>query len=362
MKLKQLLFVGCLGLGVAGTATGVSGSEPSKAKGDKADPWLRPAAVPHPEHNAPNEARVALGRTLFFDPRLSGSDMISCAFCHNPALGWSDHQPTAVGHGFKRLKRSTPTILNTAYQPLQMWDGRKPTLEDQALGPIESPDEMNLPIDQMVAKLNSIEGYKPLFEKAYPGEGITKDTVAKAIASFERTVVSTESPFDRWRKGDKRAISASAARGFDLFTGKANCSLCHQGFNFSDNGFHNIGLKPGEEGGDNGRFAHRKIKILKGAFKTPTLRDVALTAPYMHNGAYASLEQVVEHYDRGGDAQENLSPNMKPLNLTAQERQDLVSFMKTLTGSPLRIEVPVLPPSTSAVAQNPPTVQAKISE
>jgi cytochrome c peroxidase len=307
------------------------------------DPWRRPAAVPFTEGNEPTQARIDLGRALFFDTRLSGSEMLSCAWCHNPARGWSDGQPTAIGHGFKRLGRKTPTILNTAYNPLQMWDGRKTTLEDQALGPIESPGEMNLPLDKMVARLKTVAGYGPLFEAAYPGEGITDKTVAKAIASFERTVVSTRSPFDRWREGDEHAVNDAVKRGFKLFTGKANCSLCHQGFNFTDNGFHNIGVRTLSGDEDEGRFARRKVKVLKGAFKTPTLRDVELTAPYMHNGIYRTLDEVVDHYDRGGDVKDNLSPNMKPLGLSAGEKADLVAFMKSLTGPPLHVEVPALP-------------------
>jgi cytochrome c peroxidase len=329
---------------VACTSTAPDAPPPStQAAAATPDPWLRPAAVPFTPGNEPSQARVDLGRALFFDTRLSGSEMLSCAWCHNPSRGWSDGQPTAIGTGFKHLGRKTPTVLNTAYNPLQMWDGRKTTLEDQALGPIGSPDEMNLPLDKMVARLQTIAGYKPLFDAAYPGEGITQQTVAKAIASFERTVVSTNAPFDRWREGDDRAISDSAKRGFALFTGKANCSLCHQGFNFTDNGYHNIGVRSLTGTEDDGRFAQRKVKVNKGAFKTPTLRDAELTAPYMHNGIYKTLEEVVDHYDRGGDVKGNLDANMKPLGLTPAEKADLVAFMKTLTGPPLHIEVPVLP-------------------
>jgi cytochrome c peroxidase len=330
---------------LAACAASAAGPSPVALAATSApDPLLRPAAVPFPPDNEPNAARIELGRALFFDPRLSGSAMISCATCHNPALGWGDGQPTAVGDGAKRLGRATPTILNTAYQPLQMWDGRKNSLEDQALGPIGAAAEMNMPLEKMPGQLAAIPGYKPMFEKAYPGEGITLASVAKAIASFERTVVSTEAPFDRWRKGDERAVSDEAKRGFALFNGKARCSLCHQGFNFTDNGFHNIGLRsPGDA--DEGRFAHRKVKVLKGAFKTPTLRDIALTAPYMHNGAYRTLEEVVDHYDRGGDVKDNLSPNIQPLGLTAQEKQDLIAFMKSLTGAAMVVEVPHLPAS-----------------
>ena len=312
-------------------------------KRHEADPWLRPAAAPAPDDNLPNASRIQLGEMLFWDPRLSRKGSMSCASCHNPALGWSDGLPTAVGFDMQILGRATPTILNTAFNTIQMWDGRKANLEDQALGPIAAGGEMNLPLGEMVTRLQNIPGYAPEFEKAYPGQGISEVTVARAIASFERTVLSTESPFDRWRKGDQKAMSASAKHGFELFTGKANCAVCHQGFNFTDNGFHNIGVKdPGAEP-DVGRFAQRKVKSMQGAFKTPTLRDVALTAPYMRNGMYKTLTEVVEHYNRGGDVKENLDINMAPLNLTHEECQDIVAFMESLTGAPRLVSVPVLP-------------------
>jgi cytochrome c peroxidase len=307
------------------------------------DPYLRPAKAPEPAHNKSTPARVALGKALFFDPRLSGSDWISCASCHNPALGWSDALPTGIGDGMKRLTRNTPTIVNVGFATQLMWDGRAPNLEEQALGPIAAGEEMNQDIPGLVKKLSQLDGYVTLFEKAYPGEGINDKTIGKALAAYQRTVVSTESPFDRWRKGDPKAVSASAKRGFDLFTGKANCATCHEGFNFTDNGFHNIGLKPAGNTADLGRFGQRKVISMRGAFKTPTLRDIALTAPYMHNGMYRTLEEVVEHYDRGGDVQDNLSPEMKPLNLTEQEKADLVAFMKTLTGKPMQVVLPQLP-------------------
>ena len=247
-----------------------------------------------------------------------------------------------IGHGMNKGRRATPTILNTAYNKIQMWDGRAPTLEAQATGPVESPGEMHQDVEELIKRLSVIEGYRTAFEKAYPGEGITKQTMSKAIASFERTVDSTEAPFDQWRKGNQKAISDSAKRGFDLFTGKANCANCHQGFNFDDGGFHNIGLPiVGEE--DLGRFSHRKVKVNKGAFKTPTLRDIELTAPYMHSGIYNTLDEVVEHYNKGGVTQDNLDPNLKPLNLNAQEKADVVAFLKSLTGKPMDITLPHLP-------------------
>lgn len=324
----------CVSLAFFATAVSVA---------NKADPWLRPAAAPAPADNAPTEARVRLGQMLFFDPRLSKLGNMSCASCHNPSLGWSDGLPRAVGFGMDVLPRATPTIVNAAFNPVQMWDGRKGTLEEQALGPIEAEGEMNMPLPELLQRLRSIPGYVQAFEAAYPGEGITSTTVARAIASFERTVLSTESPFDRWRLGDERAVPESAKRGFEVFVGKGRCAVCHMGYNFTDNGFHNIGVRPKDGIVDPGRFAQRPLPSMKGAFKTPTLRDVALTAPYMRDGSYRTLLEVVEHYDRGGDVQENLSLNIVPLGLTRQEKLDLVAFMESLTGEPRPINLPVLP-------------------
>jgi cytochrome c peroxidase len=305
------------------------------------NPWQRPAAAPAPADNHLTVARAELGRALFFDPRLSAKGSMSCASCHNPALGWSDGLPTAVGHNMKVLGRSTPTIVNAAFNPLQMWDGRKASLEEQALGPFGA-DEQNLPLEVLEQRVQSIAGYGPMFAAAYPGEPITRTTIAKAIASFERTVLSDDAPFDQWVAGDLDALSPAARRGFDLFVGKANCAACHQGFNFTDNGFHNIGVR--DSGApDPGRFAFRKVASLQGAFKTPTLRDIALTAPYMHNGCYDTLEEVIEHYVRGGDVQDHLSPNMRQLELSTQEKSDLVEFMRSLTSAPRVVSIPPLP-------------------
>lgn len=330
-KLVMCIMAGATLLGAAGVA--------AAAKTD----YLPPAAVPEPEDNATTPARVELGKNLFFDPRLSSSNWISCATCHNPALGWSDGLPTATGHDMHTLARATPTVLNTGYNTFQFWDGRAKTLEEQAVGPIQAGGEMNQNMEELVKELSAIKGYVAMFEKAYPGAGISEETIGKAIAAFERTVISTEAPFDRWLKGDEKAISAEAKRGFDLFEGKARCSICHQGFNFTDNGFHNLGLKTNGEL-DLGRYNVRKVKVLRGAFKTPTLRDVTQTGPYMHNGMYKTLEEVIEHYNRGGDDKTDLSPNMQPLNLTAQEKADLVAFMKSLTSTnPMQVTIPVLP-------------------
>ncbi len=299
-----------------------------------------PDVVPASPENQMNTERIELGKMLFFDPRLSGSGSVSCATCHNPALDWSDGLPTAMGSSKTSLSRHTPTIVNSAFNALQMWDGRFRSLEEQSWAPLLSSGEMNTSSEEVIARLQAIAGYRQAFDKAYPREGITKLTFGNAIASFERSLISRDSAFDKWQAGDESAVSDSAKRGFDLFQRKANCSACHQGPNFTDQGFHNIGIANNR---DEGRFAIVPIKILHGAFKTPSLRDVALTAPYMHNGSYRTLEEVIDHYDRGGDDKSNLDPNIKPLNLSGQEKQDLVEFMKSLTGKQEPVTVPELP-------------------
>lgn len=300
--------------------------------------YLAPA-IKIPLLNKANPYRIKLGKTLFFDPRLSGSNWISCGTCHNPTLGWSDGLPKANGEGQRVLRRATPTILNAAYSFLQMWDGRFNSLEEQALGPIESASEMNQDLDKLVIELSALEQYVELFKDAYPGRGITQDTISLALSNFERTILAKNAPFDRWIKGDNHAISNAAKRGFDLFEGKGHCSTCHSGFNFSDNGFHNIGL----DDDDIGRYSVKKVDILQGAFKTPTLRNIEITAPYMHDGSYSTLEDVIGHYVKGGIRKNNLSPNFKKAELNKAEVQDLVAFLRSLTSEPQDIEYPELP-------------------
>jgi cytochrome c peroxidase len=303
--------------------------------------YARPAKTPFPAGNAHSAEREALGRMLFFDPRLSGSGWISCASCHNPSLSWGDGLPRAIGHGMQTLGRRTPTILNLAWSPALFWDGRADTLEAQALGPIQAAGEMNLDLETMVKRVNAIEGYRALFARAYPGEAVGAGTVAKAIATFERGVVSGDAPFDRWLAGDESAISTDAKRGFVVFNTKAGCAKCHGGWRFTDDSFHDIGIA----GNDLGRGAILKeIPSVRHAFKTPTLRDVDRRAPYMHDGSVATLDAVVDLYDRGGIvARESLSSDMKPLGLTADEKRQLAAFMRTLTGAERPFAVPALP-------------------
>jgi len=303
--------------------------------------YRRPAAIPYPDDNTSTPDRELLGRTLFFDPRLSGSGWISCASCHNPGLAWGDGLPRAIGHGMQQLGRRTPTILNLAWAPALFWDGRAESLEQQALGPIQAPGEMNMSLDALVARLNGIDGYRQLFARAYPRAGISQDTVAKAIATFERGVISGTAPFDRWIAGDERAIPAAAKRGFTLFNEKGRCATCHAGWRLTDDSFHDIGVQSDDEG--RGRILPG-IAPARFAFKTPTLRNVARRAPYLHDGSAATLADVVDLYDRGGLVRRpSLAAEIKPLDLTAQEKADLIEFMQTLTSRDIEVRVPALP-------------------
>jgi cytochrome c peroxidase len=240
----------------------------------------------------------------------------------------------------KVLGRRSPSIINAAYGQIFMWDGRMASLEQQALGPITGDVEMALSLSELVQRLNAIPEYKPLFETAFAGQGITAETVAKAIATYERTVVSGRAPFDAWVEGDNKAISESARRGFMLFNTKANCSTCHSSWRFSDDSFHDIGLSDADIG--RGKFLPNVPKAQHG-FKTPGLREITLRGPYMHDGSLATLAAVVEHYNSGGVDRPSRSDLVKPLGLTTQEKADLVAFMRTLTSQVDATTVPVLP-------------------
>lgn len=302
--------------------------------------YQRPTSIPFPEDNPYTPEKVALGKLLYFDTRLSGSNLLSCASCHNPGFGWSDGQPRAIGHEMQVLARRSPTILDVAWGELFMWDGRAATLEEQAIGPIVAPVEMNQDLDELIEELEAIKGYRDLFNTAFPASGITTENIAKAIATYERTVVSSRAPFDDWVDGDETAISESAKRGFVIFNTKAQCVACHSGWAFTDSSFHDIGLPTD----DIGRGEHLpEITVMQHAFKTPGLRDIDRRAPYMHNGSLATLEAVVDHYITGGIKRESLSPEMQPLDLTQQERDDLLAFMRTLTGPLKPVVLPVLP-------------------
>jgi cytochrome c peroxidase len=342
LKLLSYIMPACAVLvgaaGIAGSAPGIATEKIPRSEWKKK--YVRPAAIPFPEDNPFSKEKELLGRTLFFDPRLSGSGSIACSSCHNPGFSWGDGLPKAIGFGTKILGRRSPTILNSAWTELLFWDGRADSLEQQALGPIKAPGEMNQDLDTMVATIKGISEYGPLFAKAYPNEPIGTATVAKAIATFERTIVSGQAPFDEWIAGREDAISEDAKSGFDLFNGKAECAKCHIEWLFSDSGFHDIGV----EGSDLGRGQNLHLAAMQGAFKTPTFRNVDRRAPYMHDGSEATLEEVIEFYDQGGKARRpSLAPEIAPLKLSSVDKQQLLEFLKTLTSHDVPVVIPVLP-------------------
>ncbi len=294
--------------------------------------------IEYPDDEPPSADLVHLGKVLFFDPRLSLKDNQSCATCHNPDLGFGEGVKAAFGTMGAAVGRNTPHIYNLAWNVTFFWDGRASTLEEQALGPIEAEGEMNMPLSKLTGKLEEVTYYQRAFARLFPDEGITAENIAIAIAAFERTIIVDDTPFDRYIQGDFSAMSPAAIRGMELFEGKARCILCHDGPNFTNNGFHNIGI--GDD--DPGRATIQEGASNQGAFKTPGLRNTLLTAPYMHDGSIGSLEDVVKHYNKGGNQVEGLDPLMKPLNLTDEEIYDLVAFLGALT-QPLRVERPQIP-------------------
>lgn len=317
-----------------------------------------------PQNNPLTAEKVALGKKLYFDKRLSADGTVSCASCHDPLHGFADGKSVATGIRGQAGARNSPTVLYAGFSEVQFWDGRAPTLEEQAKQPLINPVEMGQPShDAVVKAVASIGEYPPLFQQAFGSPEITIDRIAQAIASFERTLAPFSSPFDRFLAGDKTALSDSAKRGFQLFQGKARCVTCHE-FNtsfpyFTDNKFHNIGVamkgnfeqlareaqaiqarrdkeaesslahKPGVEA--LGRWIVTREPKDIGAFKTPGLRNVALTAPYMHDGSLKTLEEVMDFYNRGGEPNPNLDGGMRPLNLTKEEIADIIEFMRSLT-------------------------------
>ena len=302
--------------------------------------YRRPAEIPFPE-TAPYSLHMAtLGKMLFYDPRLSGAQNMNCASCHNPSFGYETPVPLAIGAANTPLPRHAPTVLNHAWTPLFFWDGRAASLEEQAAGPITAAAEMNGDFDIIVQRLSAIPEYARWFDRLFPGEGVSRAAVLQAIATYERTIVTGAAPFDRWIEGDEQAISEPAKRGFMVFNGKANCSICHGGWNFTDNLFHDIGLPSEDEG---------RIAIVPGdesnrhAFKTPNLRNLTYRAPFMHDGSLPDLEAVIVHYETGGVSRPSLSPDMLPLVLSDGERNDLLAFLQSLTAERTETPVPILP-------------------
>lgn len=334
------------------SASAPKAAKPARARGAPAVPpaesralrwseFRRPPAPPFPTDNPWSAAKAELGRTLFFEPLLSGTGTMSCATCHNPSLSWSDGLERALGDRGREMAVRTPTLLDAAWIEPLGWDGKFANLEAVVVTPITSPAIMDLPIDRALDRLAAIPGYADAFAGAFPGRGLTAVTLAEALATFERTILAGPAPFDRWLEGEDGAIGPAAERGFALFTGKARCGLCHAGSGFTDNSFHDIGVAPP---GALGRGALVPgAPRLRHAFKTPTLRDVARRAPYMHDGSVPTLRAAIELYDRGGVPRPSLSRQMVPLHLSDAEKDDLEAFLRTLDGAPAPIPVPVLP-------------------
>jgi len=297
--------------------------------------------VPVPSDNPQTDAKIELGKMLFFDKRLSSDKSMSCATCHDPVKGYSDGLPLSIGLGKMALGRHSPTLLNAAHNTTQLWDGRVSALEEGAQYMIESPEAMNLKRRELADRLNKIPEYKERFQKVF-GKEANIENAAKAIASFERTLVTSDAPFDRYMLGDKHALTNEEKRGLALFVGKAVCSKCHSGPNFTDNQFHSLGVS--QEGADLGRYSVTKEEKDKWRFRTTPLRNLTQTAPYMHNGSIETLEGVINFYHRGGGSSRfNKSPNMIKLHLTNQEKKELVAFLKTLDGKTPAISMPELP-------------------
>ena len=304
--------------------------------------FRRPAAIPFPASNPYSPEKRALGERLFRDKSLSADGSIACASCHDRQKGFSDGRVTAVGVPRRPLARHTPTLWNLAWAGPVFWDGRARSLEEQVAGPIIAPDEMAQPMDQLIARLAARRDYARAFAKAFPDDPrVTEENLKKAIATYERTLVSPPTRFDWFVAGDDAALSRQEVDGFRLFAGKAGCANCHTGWAFTDHAFYDVGLASE----DRGRGAVLRLEKAEHAFKTPSLREAARRAPYMHDGSLATLKNVVRHYAGGITDRATLPPDLRRISLSPAEQDALVSFLKTLTfeGDPL--------PSATIVAE-----------
>ncbi len=327
LRLLPLLFFLTIFTGVLHKAEAADDGKPMIPLG------LDTSAFHIPSDNPMTSEKVALGHFLFFDKRLSRDNRIACSSCHIPALAFTDGQAVSSGINRQQGGRSAPTALNRVFTKGQFWDGRADTLEAQSVGPLTNPIEHGFINNAaLVAKLNTIKGYQKAFKNVFGGE-ITVEAIGKAIASFQRTLLSGNSAFDRFESGkDKKALSDAAKRGLTLFRGKARCGICHTGFNFSDENFHNLGVGWGHEAVDVGRYNVTQKQQDIGGFKTPTLREIEHTAPYMHDGSLPTLEAIITFYNQGGIKNPFRSPFMMPLKLTDAEKKDLIAFLGSLSG------------------------------
>jgi cytochrome c peroxidase len=343
---------------------------PTFAAGPVSPPALAPLPPPpSPPENPTTPEKVELGKKLFFDRRLSGDGTMNCATCHDPESGFADALPISLSYPTTRNWRNSPGLVNVAYRKTLFHDGRSTSLEEQALFPMMSPFEMNRNLDYLEEVLKTVPAYVEAFQAVFGGE-ITRQRVAMAIAAFERTLLSRDTPLDRHLGGESGALSSRQRAGLDLFLGKARCATCHNGPNLTDGRFHNLGVPEdpdakedprvlatarfvGKVSGfpeyrtlrdDPGRFLVTKDPVDWKAFATPPLREVAATAPYMHNGAFGTLEEVIDFYDRGGGADPKKSPMLQPLGLSKEEKESLREFLATgLSGKMPKIRPPVIP-------------------
>jgi cytochrome c peroxidase len=309
-----------------------------------------------PESNLYTEEKATLGKILFFDPRLSKSGQISCANCHDPELNWGDARRVSYGEGRLQGIRNSPSLMNIAYAKIFFWDGRAATLEDQASFPIKDTKEMNFHIDLATKRLNKIKGYRSYFKKAFGKEKVTQEEILKAIATFERTLISPKSRFDKFISGDSTQLSNKEIEGLHLFRTKARCINCHNTANFSDNKFHNIGLTYyGREYEDLGRYNVTRKAENVGEFKTQSLRGAAQNAPYMHNGLFPNLRGILNMYNAGmpqpkrkeGQQNDSLFPTtsklIQKLQLKQSELVALEAFITSLSTGNYKMRPPELP-------------------
>lgn len=283
---------------------------------------------------------ATLGKMLFFDPRLSKAENMSCATCHNPSFGWEAPVAKSIGAMNVKLTRHAPTVINLAGAKKFTWDGGETTLEKQAANPITNPQEMGNNFEDLVKRLRGIKSYNKWFSAYFPNEGLTKNTILKSLATFERVLQSGPTPFDRWIEGDGNAISPLAEKGFDLFNNDFGCAKCHSGWNFSDHSIHDVGYSKDDVGAAKQDPYNPKAMF---AFKTPGLREIASRAPYMHNGSTETLEDVVDFYATGGENRRSRSDLIKPFKPTPKEKRALVAFLKTLTSQRRNVRTPTLP-------------------
>jgi cytochrome c peroxidase len=292
-------------------------------------------ALPENPENPITPAKFELGRQLFEDPRLSGDQSLSCASCHPKEMGYAEAVPFSEGAEGKPMPRHTPTLLNSAYYRYINWDGKFANIPQLVLAVLANPRNMNMQDESvLVARLESVPEYQTEFREVFGGSP-NKQRVALAIDAYVRRLTTPNSPFDRYAGGNPGALTDAQKRGLALFAGKAECTMCHRGPNFEDDQFHALGVK----GDDSGRFKVTGVEADRNAFKTPTLRNVALTAPYMHDGSLSTLREVIDFYDAGGGVQQPKSVLLRKLNLTEKEKSDLVAFLESLTGTVEKMEV-----------------------